>query len=270
MRFRNSHRFPGLDRELLRTADPNPTGDLDGGGASPADSDANTTDGPVDSGDSSDSNLEGLKKALQAERALKRQLEAQLKQVGQANPDLLREAQAKAEAAEQQRKLIEQQAALDRQELDRKYQKQLERVTGDLQAAKIKAEREALRIKVEREFLTAKGLAEASEVDGRSPFDYIWELYGNQFADDNGGIRLVETDGSPHLDRETGKPVTPAEFFAKLRKDRVHGVHFKPEFGTGSGSRSAGDGRPPNGRSLDSMSSKDLISEGIKAARDRR
>ena len=267
MRFRNSYRFSGLDWEIFRTADPNPPGDPDGGGAPPADPPAGGEQGdPGD--DASDNN--GLMKALRAERARARQLEAQLKEVGQVNPQLVADAQAKAEAAERQRQLIEQQAALQRQDLQRKYDEQLARVTDELQTAKAAAEREALRIKTEREFLAKEGLAEASPIDGRAHFDAIWNAYGDQIAEDKMGLFLAEPDGSPQLDIETGKRITPGDLFVKLRKDPVHGVHFKPEYGSGSGSRSARDGRPLNGRSLDSMSSHDLISEGIKAAREKR
>jgi hypothetical protein len=41
-------------------------------------------------------------------------------------------------------------------------------------------------------------------------------------------------------------------------------MHFQPEFGSGSGGRSGRDGRAPSGRSLESMTSQDLIREGLK------
>jgi hypothetical protein len=259
MRFR-THLLPALDWEILRTVDPTPPGESDGGGAPPADPHAG---GDSAGGEPSD-DVARLKRALEAERNLKRQLEAQLREVGQVNPQLVAEAQAKAEAAEQQRQLIEQQTTARLADQERKYQEQLQRITGDLQAAKTAAEREALRIKTEREFLAAKGLVEASAIDGRTPFDYIWQLYGSQFAEDKTGLYLVDGDGSPRLDSETGRRITPGEFFAKLRKDQVHGMHFQPEFGSGSGGRSGRDGRAPSGRSLESMNSKDLIKEGLR------
>lgn len=240
MRFR-THLLPVIDWELFHCVDPTPSGEPDGGGGTPpADPPAGGEQG--DSGDGAGDN-DGLMKALRAERARARQLEAQLREVGQVNPQLVAEAQAKAEAAEQQRQLIEQQSALQRQELQRKYDDQLARVTGDLQAAKTAAEREALRIKAEREFLAKDGLAEASPIDGRAHFDAIWSAYGDQIAEDKSGMFLTEPDGSPRLDPETGKRVTPGELFVKLRKDPVHGVHFKPEYGSGSGGRSGRDGR---------------------------
>jgi len=134
MRF-NFH--PAL-RALQHSADPTPPGEADGGGTTdpaPAGGEPPTGSAPTAE------DIERLTRALEAERNLKRQLESQLKQVGQVNPELLREAQAKAEAAEQQRQLAEAQANAQVRDLQRKHEEQLARVTGDLQAAKTAAER---------------------------------------------------------------------------------------------------------------------------------
>lgn len=250
------------DWTIAHTADPNPPGEPDGGGTPQAEQ-STTSEQQQDSGE----DIAKLKKALEAERALKRQLESQLKQVSQVDPGLVAEARAKAEAAEQQRQLVEQQTAARLAEQERKYQEQLARVTGDLQAAKTAAEREALRIKTEREFLAAKGLVEASSIDGRTPFDYIWQLYGSSIAEDKNGIYLADPDGSPRLDEETGKRITPGEFFAKLRKDPVHGMHFQPEYGSGSGARSGRDGRVNSSEDLSKVPNSQLFRESFGARR---
>lgn len=103
-----------------------------------------TADTTTDAGDDQQAtDVDRLKRALEAERKLNREnaaraarLEAQMKELGQANPQLVAEAQAKALAAEQQRQLIEQQTTSRLQEQERKFQEQLARVTGDLQSAK--------------------------------------------------------------------------------------------------------------------------------------
>lgn len=230
--------------------------------------------GSDDSQDQGLSDLEKLQNALRRERELNRenerkarQLEAQLKEVGSVDPKLLDDARQRAREAEQQRQVIEQQTALRLQEQERKYQEQLQRVTGDLQAAKTAAEREALRIKTEREFLAAKGLVEASSIDGRTPFDYIWQLYGSQFAEDRNGLFLADPDGTPRLDEETGKRVTPAEFFAKLRKDPVHGMHFQPEYGSGSGARAGRDGRVTSATDLTKVPTSQLFRDNFGSRR---
>lgn len=225
-------------------------------------------------GDSQATDLDRLKHALQRERELNRanaakaaQLEAQLKEVGQVNPKLVEEAIAKAQAAEQQRQLVEQQTALRLQEQERKFQEQLAKVTGEMQSAKAIAEREALRVKTEREFLAAKGATDASSIDGRTPFDYIWQVFGSSFAEDKNGLYIVDRDGDPVMDDETGKRLTPREYFARLRKDPVHGMHFQPEYGSGSGARGGRDGRVSNTADLSKMPTSQLFRESFGGKR---
>jgi hypothetical protein len=246
----------------LPTVDPNPPAEPDGGGA-PQDQQQQQQPEPQDTAD----DIAKLRKALEAERNLKRQLESQLKQVQQVDPRLVEEARAKADAAEQQRLMVEQQTTTRLQEQERKYQEQLARITSDLQARTIEAERNALRVKTEREFLAAKGLVEASTIDGRTPFDYIWQLYGSDFAEDKNGLFLADPDGSPRLDPETGKRITPSEFFAKLRKDPVHGMHFQPEYGSGGGSRAGRDGRVNNSEDLAKVPTGQLFRDSFGSRR---
>jgi hypothetical protein len=264
MRFRFTPTRPELT--LWPSIDPDPATDQQGGGT-------DTTDNSDSSGQG-ETDADRLKRALEAERKLNRQnaaraaqLEAQLKEVGQVDPKLLAEAQAKAEAAEQQRQLLEQQINTRLADAERKYQEQLSRLTSELQTKASAAEREALRVKAEREFLAAKGLTDASEIDGRTPFDYIWQLFGLQYAEDKNGLYLVDADGSPALDAETGKRITLREHFAKLRKDPVHGMHFQPEYGSGSGGRGGRDGRINTTADLSKVPTGQLFSEAFAKRR---
>jgi hypothetical protein len=264
MRFRFNPTRPELN--LWPSIDPDPAGDQQGGGT-------DTTDN-TDASGQGETDADRLKRALEAERKLNRQnaaraaqLEAQLKEVGQVDPKLLAEAQAKAEAAEQQRQLLEQQINTRLADAERKYQEQLSRLTSELQTKASAAEREALRVKAEREFLAAKGLTDASEIDGRTPFDYIWQLFGVQYAEDKNGLYLVDADGSPALDAETGKRITLREHFAKLRKDPVHGMHFQPEYGSGSGGRGGRDGRINSTADLNKMSTGQLFTDAFAKRR---
>jgi hypothetical protein len=264
MRFRFTPTRPELT--LWPSIDPDPTSEQQGGGT-------DTTDNSDSSGQG-ETDADRLKRALEAERKLNRQnaaraaqLEAQLKEVGQVDPKLLAEAQAKAEAAEQQRQLLEQQINTRLADAERKYQEQLSRLTSELQTKASAAEREALRVKAEREFLAAKGLTDASEIDGRTPFDYIWQLFGLQYAEDKNGLYLVDADGSPALDAETGKRITLREHFAKLRKDPVHGMHFQPEYGSGSGGRGGRDGRINTTADLSKVPTGQLFSEAFAKRR---
>jgi hypothetical protein len=251
-----------------------PEGDPTGGAPAPASVSTDATDDGASSGGDGADDLSGLKKALKAERerarqeeAARKQLEAQLREVGQVDPKLLDEARQRAREAEQQRLMVEQQTTIRLQEQERKYQELLEKKTSELQALATTAQRDALRVKTEREFLAAKGLVEASAIDGRTPFDYIWQLYGNQFAEDRNGLYLVDGDGMPRLDDETGKRISPAEFFAKLRKDPVHGMHFQPEYGSGSGSRAGRDGRVMSTEDLSKVPTSQLFRESFGGKR---
>ena len=242
MRFRSHLSRPDHMAGMFPCVDPEPPTDVPAGGASDAD--------PGDTDPTQLTDAGRLKKALDAERKLNRQnaaraaqLEAQLKEVGQVNPQLLAEAQAKATAAEQQAQLLEQQINSRLADQERKYQEQLTKLTGELQSKASAAEREALRVKAEREFLASKGSTDASEIDGRTPFDYIWQVFGQSYAEDKNGLYLLDADGTPALDAETGKRITLREHFARLRKDPVHGMHFQPEYGSGSGARGGRDGR---------------------------
>ena len=224
-------------------------------------------------GDNSD-DVSRLKKALEAERQQRRQeaaraaqLEAQLREVGQVDPKLLDEARQRAREAEQQRQMVEQQTTIRLQEQQRKHEEQLARLTNELQIKASAAEREALRVKAERDFLASKGLTDASEIDGRTPFDYIWQLFGSQYAEDKAGLYLVDADGTPALDPETGKRITLREHFAKLRKDPVHGMHFQPEYGSGSGARGGRDGRVNSSADLTKVPTGQLFRESFGARR---
>jgi hypothetical protein len=246
---------------MFHCVDPDPATDAPAGG------------GDADPGDTDTTQLtdaDRLKKALEAERKLNRQnaaraaqLEAQLKEVGQVDPKLLAEAQAKADAAEHQRQLLEQQINSRLADQERKYQEQLSRLTSELQNKASAAEREALRVKAEREFLAAKGLTDASEIDGRTPFDYIWQLFGGQYAEDKNGLYILDADGSPALDAETGKRISLRDHFTRLRKDPVHGMHFQPQYGSGSGARGSRDGRINTTADLSKMPTGQMFSEAF-------
>jgi hypothetical protein len=262
MRFRFHHSRPDHMAGMFHCVDPDPQPDAPAGGAPDADPGTDDTTQLTDA--------DRLKRALEAERKLNRQnaaraaqLEAQLKEVGQVDPKLLAEAQAKADAAEHQRQLLEQQINSRLADQERKYQEQLAKLTGELQSKASAAEREALRVKAEREFLASKGSTDASEIDGRTPFDYIWQLFGTSYAEDKNGLYILDSDGTPALDQETGKRITLREHFARLRKDPVHGMHFQPEYGSGSGARGGRDGRLNTTADLSKMPTGQMFSEAF-------
>lgn len=232
-----------------------PAGEPTGGGASD----------PIETADASTNEstdeLERLRKALKAQQEEARRFrskaqaaEAQLREVGDANPKILEEAQRKAEAAEQARLLAEEKASLKISQMQRQLEEKTAKVLGEAQQRAAAAERDALRVKTERDFLAADGLLEASSVDGRTPFDYVWLLHGDRIAEDAQGRYIKDENGLPLLDPETNKRVTVQAFFAQLRDDPVHGIHFKPRYGSGGGARGGFDGRVTTGTDLSKLS----------------
>lgn len=230
-------------RPWIHTVDPVPPNEPPaGGGAAPAPAPA-ADPAPVDGGE------DGRARALAAERQRAAELEketkalrAQLKELGrQVDPQVIADAQKRADDAERMRELAEAEARNKASALEQKYNQQVDQLRTSLEAQVQAAQRAALRIKAEREFLANEGRTEAGK-DGRTHFDHLWDSYGAQFAEDQNGLYLVDADGTPRLDPETKKRLTPAEYFAKLRDDPVAGVHFRPRYGTGGGSRSGWDG----------------------------
>jgi len=204
--------------------------------------------------------VKNLQEESRRHRTEARNAKAQLKQL---DPQILAEAQAKADAAEQQRLFVEQQTELRLQAMQTKLENETAKIRSESQALAEAARRETLRVKTEREFNAAEGLTEASEVDGSVPFDLAWKHFGDRFEEDAQGIYLKGADGLPETDPETGKRITPRQFFEKLRDDRVHGTLFKPRYGSGGGSRAGVAGRVQHGQSLVGMSSRDLLRFGL-------
>jgi len=219
-------------------------------------------------GEGEGDDLSRVKHALQREREANREnvrrmgaLEAQLKELSTTNPEAVREAQAKAQQEQARRELIEQQAALDRQQIEAKYSQQLEASTTALQAEREARQRELVRQLAEKAFILAKGSTEVSEIDGSTPFDSVWSRFGPQFRNEDGALVVVDANGSPEIDPDTGKRFEPVKWLGRLQSDPVWGRHFEPAMGSGGGARTGRDGRVVNGKDLMSMPVSAAIAE---------
>jgi hypothetical protein len=192
--------------------------------------------------------LEALRAALRKERKANRsdrreaaRLKAQLAEVEGLNPDVLREAQRKAEEAEREAQAREEQYQLRIQTLEQKQVKALESVKAELEAERQARERDQIMVMVDRVYQANKGLKAASADGKRSAFDAFWLEFGDQFGRDKQGLFVRDEDGDPMVDDETGKRVDAAAFMEKLRQDPLHSRHFEPEYGAGGGSFSGRD-----------------------------
>lgn len=250
----------------LFTVDQQPADETDGGGADPS-----TSGGSNDTGTD---DLAGLRKALSSEREQRRaeaaelrRLRRELAEVGDKNPKLLEEAKQRVQEAHDRADAAEQLANARVREAETKHEAILAKRTADLEAKTRVAERAALKVKTERIYLANEGRSEASSIDGSTPFDYLWQVFGGQFAEDERGIHLIDATGNPQIDTETGRRITPADLFQKLRDDPVHGVSFKPRFGSGSGVRAGRDGRVTTAEQLDGLKTSQLLQIGLRNAK---
>jgi hypothetical protein len=186
-----------------------------------------------------------LKREREATKEAERkaaQLEAQLKELSGMAPDAVKDAADRARRA-----------MAEAQQAEERYQQQLAAKEAEFEAERVRLvkerdeerkarEREKIRGQVEKAFLSEGGSSKASEVDGSTPFDYIWDRFGARIQSDDKGLHMLTPDGKEMRD-DDGKRVGPKAFFATLRKDPTHGRNFEPEYGSGSGARSGKDGR---------------------------
>jgi hypothetical protein len=224
-------------------------------------------------GEGEGDDLSRLRHTLQRERDANRDkdrrlgaLEAQLKELTTTNPDAVKAAEAKAQQALQERQLIEERARLEREQIEAKYSTQLQQATADLQTEREARQRELVRVHAEKAFIGAKGSMVASTIDGSTPFDSVWSRFGGQFRIEDGALVVVDGNGSPEIDPETGKRFEPIKWLSRLQSDPVWGRNFEPSMGSGSGARSSRDGRVITGKDLMAQPLGSLFSDAFGGA----
>jgi hypothetical protein len=196
----------------------------------------------------------GAHKALKAEREARKRLERELSAVkSQLSPEAARQMEERIKAAEDAARRAEEEASTKAKSLQSKYEKELQAKASELERERESGKQFKLRIEGERIFKGAEGL-EGVANDGSSFFDYFWATHQKNFTfDDNGSLMVVDGQGDPILDDESGKRISPVEFVKRLHTDPVHGHLFKPAFGTGSGGRSVMGGRTVTGADIRSL-----------------
>jgi len=224
-------------------------------------------------GDGEGYDLSRVKHALQREREANREkerrmgaLEAQLRELSTTNPEAVRAAEAKALEEQTRRELIEQQARLEREQIESKYSAQLQQATTELVAEREARQRELVRQQAEKAFIGAKGSMEASTIDGSTPLDAVWFRFGANFRIEDGALVVVDAKGNPEIDSETGKRYEPTKWLKRLQSDPVWGRHFEPSMGSGGGARNGRDGRAFAGKDLMSQPLNSLFSDAFGGA----
>ena len=224
-------------------------------------------------GEGEGDDLSRVKHALQREREANREkerrmgaLEAQLRELSTTNPEAVRAAEAKALEEQTRRELIEQQARLEREQIESKYSAQLQQANTELVAEREARQRELVRQQAEKAFIGAKGSMEASTIDGSTPFDAVWFRFGANFRIEDGALVVVDAKGNPEIDSETGKRYEPTKWLKRLQTDPVWGRHFEPSMGSGGGARNGRDGRAFAGKDLMSQPLNSLFSDAFGGA----
>jgi actin-related protein len=185
----------------------------------------------------SEEEVQNLLKALKAERESRKIYEKevkeksqQLEKFAQINPDEYRKLQEEAAIAAREKAAADERTAL----LEEKYGAQA------AEALKQRDERtkELLefrkRYALEKVFFAAGGRTDSA--DGVSFFDMLANQIGNQFRlEPDGNITVVDYQGDPVLDKDSGRRITPEDYLSKFKTHAIYGTFFKGNKGSGAG-----------------------------------
>ncbi|ADF42392.1 host specific protein J [Synechococcus phage S-CBS2] len=183
------------------------------------------------------SEAENLLKALKAEREARKQYERELKEqkahlekFAEINPDEYTKLQQ--EAAEAAR--LQAQWGEARDAIEQKYSVQAEAALKEAQSAKESLAAYKKRYALEKVFNAAGGRIDS--VDGISFFDLMADQVGNRFRQEaDGSLTVIDSQGDPILDKESGKRISPEEYMASFKLHPVYGTFFKGAKGSGAG-----------------------------------
>ena len=183
------------------------------------------------------SEAENLFKALKAERESRKQYEkqvkeqaAQLERFADVNPDEWSKLQAEvAEASRMQAQFGE-----AREAIELKYSKQAEAAAQDAAAAREALSNYRKNYELEKLFNAAGGRTDSA--DGVSFFDMLASQVGGNFRqEEDGSLTVVDSQGDPVLDKESGKRISAQSFIEAYKIHPVYGTFFKGAKGAGAG-----------------------------------
>lgn len=231
-------RFPELNPALRGhfTADETPPADGDGGGS---------TGDSLD--DVADADLAAVKEALRKERRRSADLEksekraaTKLTELSELSPEAYKVVSDRADKAEKELERVQLLLEQQKTTLEQKFGQQLAEKNTELTTLQKQQQSDKLRNKLERLFVAAGGRKGASTPRNRTFFDMFHDDVATDFAfDDKGELMVVDAQGDPVLDSESGKRVKPLDHVTKLKVDPILGWTFEPEHGSGSGSNTS-------------------------------
>lgn len=209
-----------------------------------------------------ESDVENLMKALKAEREARKNYErevkekaTQLERFAEINPDEYTKLQEEAAKAAQ----LQTQFGEAREAIELKYSKQAEEAAQKAEAAERQLAEYRKKYALEKVFYAAGGRTDAA--DGVSFFDMLASQVGGRFRQEaDGSLTVVDAQGDPILDKESGKRIAPEDYIASFKLHPIYGTFFKGAKGSGAGLGYGGtdaNGMPVE--SLDGLSTEQLF-----------
>lgn len=196
-----------------------------------------------------ESDVENLMKALKAEREARKNYEreakekaTQLERFAQINPDEYTKLQEEAAKAAQ----LQAQFGEAREAIEIKYSRQAEEAAAKAAAAEQALQEYRKKYALEKVFYAAGGRTDSA--DGISFFDMMADQIGGRFRQEaDGSLTVVDSQGDPILDKESGKRISPEDYIASFKVHPVYGTFFQGTKGSGAGLGYGGvdaNGRP--------------------------
>lgn len=181
--------------------------------------------------------VDNLLKALKAERESRKQYEkelreksAQLEKFAEINPSEYRRLQEEAAIAERERLQAEERTAL----LEERYGAQAAEANKKAEAYQNELKEFRKRYALEKVFFAAGGRTDSA--DGVSFFDMLADRLGSSFRlEPNGSVTVVDSDGAPIMDSDTGKRIAPEEYLSRFKTHPIYGTFFRGAKGSGAG-----------------------------------
>lgn len=183
------------------------------------------------------SEAENLLKALKAEREARKQYEREVKEKSQQlerfaeiNPDEYTRLQKEAaEAAALQANF-----GAATEAIEQKYSLQAQEAAKEAASAKAQLAEYQKKYALEKVFFAAGGRTDSA--DGVSFFDMLSQQIGGNFRHEpDGSLTVIDAQGDPVLDKESGKRISAEDYLASYRLHPIYGTFFKGAKGAGAG-----------------------------------
>lgn len=182
--------------------------------------------------------MSALRSEREARKTYERQIkekEQQLEKFAEINPSEYQKLLADAARAAE----IESRYGESIRAIEEKYGRQASEAETRAKEAEQKNLEFRKRYALEKVFNAAGGRTDAA--DGVSFFDMFAEQLSSRFRQEaDGSLTVLDPQGDPVLDNETGRRISPEDYIASYKVHPVYGTFFKGVKGSGAGLNYAG------------------------------